>query len=1682
MRLTRRSPFSAFLPRRHNSPHRARQARAEGRSIAWRGEPLESRIVLAAELVISEFMASNRDTLRDGNGDASDWIELYNAGDDPASLGDYFLTDDAANLRRWRFPNMSLGPREFLVVFASGNGQPDSAGNLHTNFGLDRDGEFVALVEGNGNQIVSQYTFGPQTTDVAFGMGQESTLRPLLEVAAEGRLRIPTNADQPIVESWKGAAAFDDSSWDLVSTGVGFGAPGGQTDPNNLAVGKNVTASGPLWPGFVPTRLTDGDRGTISHPAAPVPAFEYVIDLGEETALGRIEIYNRNDGCCPDRLTNYRVTVHDDEEGSPGPPVWTAELRTDGTNSGVGGVDVVTPELDPFGDFAGRYITVAKIDDGQQNYWPQIAEVEVFPSLGYDSWINTDIGAGMQGENATAWLRMPLTVDAPEDYQQLELSLQYDDGFVAYLNGTELARRNAPDGPPGTTTQATATHQGSATETFELPATLLRAGANLLAIQGLNLSADDNDFLLVPTLRGRQVTDTSVGFLQDPTPGRFNTASVLGFLPPPVLDVTHGLYEEAFQLRVDSPWPGATLVYTMDGRTPTLSQGQQVPAADPHTPASITLDIAGTTLLRAAIFQSDYAPSSVATQSYLFLPDILQQPARPADLPSSWAGNSSDYEMDPDVVDDPVYTDRLIEGLQSIPTLSIVTDQANLWDATDGIYINSTQRGDAWERPISLELIQADGREGFQVDAGLRMWGTGWAPHTSSRKHSFQLKFKSEYGPSKLDYPLFADAPVSAFDDIVLRAQGSRSWYDFRQPDIGQSQYIRDTWARDTARDMGKLEGHATFVHLYLNGLYWGLYNPVERTNEKFAEEYLGGDAEDYDVINKRSGQATHATSGNMTAWNEMLALADAGLESPEAYAAIQQYLDVDDFIDYMLIQQYATNHDGPDQGGNNMRALRRRDSDGRFTFHVWDMEYTFWYPGEHRNIDGDVPDSPMRLFSRLRENAEFRLRFADRVQLHFFGDGALTPENAAARWLARANEIDTAIIGESARWGDGRRPQPYTRDVEWVAERDRLLNEYFPVRTQILLDQFRRAGLFPEVDAPQLSTSSGTVPSGFELNMDATAGSVYYTLDGSDPRMPGGAVAPQAQQLTPRQPLIEPTSAVQWVVPRDGQMDATWMNPDSSAEPPRWSSAPAPIGFDIQPPALGVPVGLQQATATFSERNRSVAHTIDGDLAGRGWGFTQPVDFQGPVIRAPVAVWETQEDVGFDQGTELTFTMVHDSQTRANLGRFRLSVTGDPRDSFADGLESSGDVTANWVPLTALEFASAEGATFTILPDQSILVDGGLNRRDTYTIRAISTLPQITGVRLETIKDTTLPGRGGPGRGAGGAAVLSELLVTAAPAHVRDQLMPELADAVAADIAAAANLGAGASLYVRIPFQAESLNELDRLTLQLQFPDAFVAYLNGHEVARSGVAGAPRFDSTAEVDRPRSEMFETSSFDVSAGLPWLQAGENLLAIEALTRSAASPSMLVRAQLIGESDLGLRLTGAVSLQARTQFDGDWSALRVGNYRAVGDLTDDGFVDAADIDYLCQTLAAGQASADLTGDGLVDQADVDFLVRELLKSRPGDANLDGVFDSADLVQIFQQGAYEDGVSANSGWAAGDWNCDRDFDSADLVVAFQEGGYVAPPAPAAKQAPFRAAIAAALLDTFQQSDRRDRRATS
>ena len=103
-------------------------------------ETLEARHLLAADVFISEFAASNSFGLLDRDGESSDWIEIYNAGPDDADLSGWHLTDNAENLTKWSFPEQSLAGGSYLVVFASGKERAVVGEELHTSFRLSAAG------------------------------------------------------------------------------------------------------------------------------------------------------------------------------------------------------------------------------------------------------------------------------------------------------------------------------------------------------------------------------------------------------------------------------------------------------------------------------------------------------------------------------------------------------------------------------------------------------------------------------------------------------------------------------------------------------------------------------------------------------------------------------------------------------------------------------------------------------------------------------------------------------------------------------------------------------------------------------------------------------------------------------------------------------------------------------------------------------------------------------------------------------------------------------------------------------------------------------------------------------------------------------------------------------------------------------------------------------------------------------------------------------------------------------------------------------------------------------------------------------------------------------------------------------------------------------------------------------
>ncbi|MEM7233583.1 MAG: FN3 associated domain-containing protein, partial [Planctomycetota bacterium] len=250
------------------------------------------------------------------------------------------------------------------------------------------------------------------------------------------------------------------------------------------------------------------------------------------------------------------------------------------------------------------------------------------------------------------------------------------------------------------------------------------------------------------------VQDGEIGYFPVPTPGAPNSGIVEGLTSDTTFSVDRGLFDAPFSVEITATTPDAQIRYTTDGSAPSSERG---------TLYSDPVEITTTTTLRAIAYRENYAPSNIDTQTYIFLEDVIGQPNNPAGFPRTWAGVPADYEMDPDVIGpENVFQDRyretIIDDLKSLPVLSLVLEQSDLFGPT-GIYENPAGDGVAWERPASVELLYPDDPErGFQQNCAVRIQG-GSSRSTNYPKHSFRLLFKRDYGPGKLRYPLFEGQP-----------------------------------------------------------------------------------------------------------------------------------------------------------------------------------------------------------------------------------------------------------------------------------------------------------------------------------------------------------------------------------------------------------------------------------------------------------------------------------------------------------------------------------------------------------------------------------------------------------------------------------------------------------------------------------------------------------------------------------------------------------------------------------------------------------------------------------------------------------------------------------------------------------------------------------------------------------
>jgi hypothetical protein len=563
-----------------------------------------------------------------------------------------------------------------------------------------------------------------------------------------------------------------------------------------------------------------------------------------------------------------------------------------------------------------------------------------------------------------------------------------------------------------------------------------------------------------------------------PTPATVSMAA-------PRFSIERGFYKEPFGITLSSATDGAQIRYTTDGSHPSETVGT----------LGTQLQVSKTTVVRAVAYSDNLGVSEVVTHTYLFVDDIIRQgenaggsPDANTELGRKWASTA----MVPKIVDrDPA---AMKASLEALPALVLSGPDEDVFKAI------ATSSHFAAGTGVALELIYADRRPGFQVDCEARLAGQAGR---MSQKKAITLAFKGRYGVKTLNFPLVPGSHVKRFDQLRLRS----GWQVPTRPHLLP-------WGDDLQIAMSGDGQHGIFVHAYINGAYFGLYSLVEVAKGGFGEAHYGGDKDEWTTL--RGHEAL------------VRALAPEAGELSEAvrYEAFARRLDIQQYADLLLLYMYLNAPKLPAEPrviANEARGIGHR-------IYVWDIEEGDTVP---RGVDidpvrpldneGNPKPSPHidnELFDKLWVSSDFRIAFADRARRHLLDGGALTEGPAGDAYRARVEEARGGYLAEVARWSplggeeivfDERLWPRQPNQQQFEGQAKSMLQDWMPRRAPKVLGYLRAGGLYPEIEAPRLSHYRGSVPAGTVLTMSG-AGTLLYTLDGTDPRVAGsGAVHPQA-------------------------------------------------------------------------------------------------------------------------------------------------------------------------------------------------------------------------------------------------------------------------------------------------------------------------------------------------------------------------------------------------------------------------------------------------------------------------------------------------------------------------------------------------------------------------------------------
>ncbi|MFC1759385.1 CotH kinase family protein, partial [Planctomycetota bacterium] len=896
-----------------------------------------------------------------------------------------------------------------------------------------------------------------------------------------------------------------------------------------------------------------------------------------------------------------------------------------------------------------------------------------------------------------------------------------------------------------------------------------------------------------------------------------------------------------------------------------------------------------------------------------------QGPARPARA-------KANYATDPDIANHDDYKDTLRDDLRAVPTVSLVVDPEDLWPLETGIYSNSELKGDRWERPASAEWLNVDGETEWTTNAGIRIHG-GWARRPSQTlKFSFKVIFRGEYGDSNLVHPIFGEDGQQEFQSIIMRGGFNDSW---RSSGNGNNTYTQDQWTRATQREMGGHTSQDRYVHLYLNGLYWGMYSATERMNAEWASAYMGGEPEEWDVINTGG----NVIDGNARGFNDLMRLASNDNTTYEELAAA---VEIDDYIDYMLVNQYVGNWDWPH---NNWYASHRRVDGAKWQFHTWDAEAAFQRGISEDRVHVDRNEvGPGRVYFALVKHPEFQERYAEKAYEHLFNGGTLSPEAATERLRAIAEGMDRAIVGESLRWGDGKdnSGRALTRD-NWTRRIEAIIRTHFPRRGERYIAQLRDgsgaplvAPLYSLIDGPTYNQFGGKVTPDFDIKIttDLVGGTVYYTDDGTDPRTADGSLSESAIRLTSAQ-LVGPSSSAKILVPTGAATEANWQTADFDDS--QWAEGTATVGYEsgILDDPMAVSGGFTVTQYNFPDRPNSLAD-VDS------WLSTNAFDSEKTINVPYVNFLDgrrggnfSDNDLDFPSGGNNFASKATGTITVKDAGEYTFLVTSND----AARLTIDGNVLHNDEGRHGTEDALV---TVTLEAGDHPVELLHFDRTGTGVLE----FSFSQGAKTEHDETFQLVGNGGH-------RDFSPIVQT----DLKDEL-----------------LNKSATAYLRIPFDVDAPDNVGNLLLRAQYGDGFAAYINGTLVASANAPDSLTHESVSTANRFDADAATFELFDITEHTGLLKAGENILAIQALNNAADDLDMLFSPDLFMTlAEAPIRVAESTDINARVFLNGEWSMNTKAAFRVSDPATSDN-LRVSEINYhpsfaTESEIAAGYTDAD-----------------------------------------------------------------------------------------------------------------------